>query len=404
MKIAVLGAGLTGSLAALELAESGHDVVLYDRCAQPFSGASLGCEGKIHLGYVYALDRSLRTARMMIRGAFGFRPLVERWTGSALFDTHLSAPFLYAVPADSMMSPDAIRNHFHGVRGIILDQSRDAGSAANCGEWSELSCREMGAIFDPSQVATAFRTQEQAIDTTALAPAIRKALASAPRLTLCMRTTITGVAEDGNKLTVTGHTGDGALVERFDSVVNALWEHRVHIDATFGLHYNRPLMHRYKLGLFTRDRNVIRHTPNVTFLIGSYGDSVAFRDNAYLSWYPVGLISQETALRPAIQDFEVNEDLSARIIAETLQNLRRLMPGGAQGFTGDPAVWTLKGGFVTAWGDTGITDCNSELHERHAVGVHSMGRYHSIDTGKLTLSPVFAAEACARINNGWSLA
>ena len=51
----------------------------------------------------------------------------------------------------------------------------------------------------------------------------------------------------------------------------------------------------------------------------------------------------------------------------------------------------------TAWGETGIEDRTSELHQRHAVGVHSRGRYHSIDTGKLTLAPMFAAEACARL-------
>ena len=59
--------------------------------------------------------------------------------------------------------------------------------------------------------------------------------------------------------------------------------------------------------------------------------------------------------------------------------------------------WRIGGGWITAWGETDIDDEESELHERHAVGVHSTNAYHSVDTGKYTLGPHFAEIACDRI-------
>ena len=53
-----------------------------------------------------------------------------------------------------------------------------------------------------------------------------------------------------------------------------------------------------------------------------------------------------------------------------------------------------EAGVIVAWGHTDIDDHASELHNRHAIGVHSYGNFHSIDPGKLTMAPYFA-EICA---------
>ena len=54
----------------------------------------------------------------------------------------------------------------------------------------------------------------------------------------------------------------------------------------------------------------------------------------------------------------------------------------------------VRGGVITAWGSTDIDDRSSELHNRYDIGVNSDGRYHSVDTGKLTMAPHFA-QVCA---------
>ncbi len=59
---------------------------------------------------------------------------------------------------------------------------------------------------------------------------------------------------------------------------------------------------------------------------------------------------------------------------------------------GDRASTEVEGGFIFAWGAGDVDDMDTELHERHDVGVRSVGRYHSVDTGKYCLAGSFAAD------------
>ena len=57
----------------------------------------------------------------------------------------------------------------------------------------------------------------------------------------------------------------------------------------------------------------------------------------------------------------------------------------------------VKGGVIVAWGQTDIDDPSSELHRRFEIGVTTVGRYHSVDPGKLTMAPYFAERCVERI-------
>ena len=52
MSIAIFGAGTLGTCTALELADRGHRITVFERNAEPLSEASLYNEGKLHLGFV----------------------------------------------------------------------------------------------------------------------------------------------------------------------------------------------------------------------------------------------------------------------------------------------------------------------------------------------------------------
>jgi 2-polyprenyl-6-methoxyphenol hydroxylase-like FAD-dependent oxidoreductase len=79
--IAVLGAGLQGCCVSLALAARGYRVLLLERRAAPLQATALRNEGKIHLGFVYALDASGVTCKRMLEGALSFAPLIDRWCG-----------------------------------------------------------------------------------------------------------------------------------------------------------------------------------------------------------------------------------------------------------------------------------------------------------------------------------
>ena len=57
----------------------------------------------------------------------------------------------------------------------------------------------------------------------------------------------------------------------------------------------------------------------------------------------------------------------------------------------------VKGGIIFAWGASDIDNPGSELHARHDVGPTSRGRYHTVDSGKYTMIPLFARRVAERI-------
>lgn len=120
-RVAVVGAGIQGCCIALELARRGVDVEPFERREAPMLGASRQCEGKLHLGYVYAADRTLGTARLMARGAATFLPALRGWIDADADTLALSEPFHYAVHRDSLFSPDDLATMYGRIQSIIAE-------------------------------------------------------------------------------------------------------------------------------------------------------------------------------------------------------------------------------------------------------------------------------------------
>ena len=57
-------------------------------------------------------------------------------------------------------------------------------------------------------------------------------------------------------------------------------------------------------------------------------------------------------------------------------------------------------GVIFAWGQTDIDDAESGLHRRCEIGPRSRGRYTSVDTGKLTMAPLFASQVAENVRKG----
>lgn len=102
-------------MAALELADRGYDIALFEKEDAILTRASLANEGKIHLGFVYAADRSFRTAARMITDALQFRVILERWIKSNDFEKYILDPFEYIVPKTSALTENIIEMHFSRV-------------------------------------------------------------------------------------------------------------------------------------------------------------------------------------------------------------------------------------------------------------------------------------------------
>jgi hypothetical protein len=135
--------------------------------------------------------------------------------------------------------------------------------------------------------------------------------------------------------------------------------------------------------------------PSLTFVLGPYGDIATYpAASTYLSWYPACLQGWSDDLVPPNRWNDACEGRpsaanAAEIARETLLALDRIVPGIAR-----TTVGTVDAGVIFSWGKAhvDVNDPNSELHERHAIGVHAHDGYFSIDTGKFTCAPFFASQ------------
>ena len=109
MSVAILGGGFQGCCTAIELAMRGTRVTLYERNSILLAGAATASEGKIHLGYNYASDSSLKTVNTLLRGALSFAPQLQRYLDA---DLSLAVePFVYAVHRDSQVKIEDFAAH-----------------------------------------------------------------------------------------------------------------------------------------------------------------------------------------------------------------------------------------------------------------------------------------------------
>lgn len=401
-RVAVLGAGIQGACVALELAARGYPVDLYDRNAACVTQASAQNEGKIHLGYVYANDRSLRTARMMVRGALSFAPLMRGWLGSAFTKVPLSSPFCYAVNAKSLLTVDEIRRHLDDCVSIASELGSSLG-----GEYFEHDFRQPArqipadhwqATFDAQNVMAVFQTNEIAVDPEAVAGIIREYIVSVPEINLCLETVVRGVEVTGSALAVDFECEQKRGRKTYDHVVNALWDGRLAIDASLGHSPDRPWLWRLRRNLRVQAA-ADWAIPSATSVLGPFGDIVNFGNGTlYLSWYPSGRVGLSHDLAPSWQSARGSIDASSTE-SGIVKGLSTVVPAIRELADEPGASMRLTSGIVFAWGATDINDPASKLHDRYEIGVHSYGRYHSIDTGKYTLAPLFATEVVARINH-----
>ena len=135
---------------------------------------------------------------------------------------------------------------------------------------------------------------------------------------------------------------------------------------------------------------------STTLMLGPFGDTVSYGDGMrYLSWYPAGRLA-------------ISQDLSPPAVAigdDELRQMRQASFAGLEAIVLDLGLATAPqreaarayGGVIVAFGRTDIDDPGSALHARSSIGVWSQDGYHTVDTGKFTMAPLFAQVCADRI-------
>ncbi len=179
--------------------------------------------------------------------------------------------------------------------------------------------------------------------------------------------------------------------------MNALWDGRLAIDATAGITPKRPWLFRMKYNVRLTAVPAQYQVPSVSIVLGPFGDVVRYANGeAYLSWYPVGLKARSTDLTPPDWPRFLVEADAAELRRSVFEAVREVVPGLSRLAPLIPQG-EVKGGVIFAWGDSDIYDPASHLHKRDEIGPMSYGCYHSINTGKLIMAPMFATLIADRI-------
>jgi hypothetical protein len=229
-------------------------VTVFDRQPAPVAAASRWNEGKIHLGYLYGADPSLATARRVLPGGLRFSALVAELIETDLEGHTTADDDIYLVHRDSVIDPAALDITFAAVSALVRahpDASRYLADVSHA-EARRLTMAELDGVADRGAIAAGFTAPERSVDTRWVADRLATALADESRIALRLAETVTAATPvdgiDGPWQVATSLNAP----ERFDLVLNALWEGRLAVDLTAGLLPEAGWSHRYRLCLFAR--------------------------------------------------------------------------------------------------------------------------------------------------------
>jgi hypothetical protein len=400
-RIAILGAGGAGVCSALELAQRGYHVDLYEKSSVPISKASYVNEGKIHLGFIYAMDKDLHTAKKMIVAALHFVSNLKRWISLDPEDV-ISTPFYYGVHNDSLM--EASELHFHYKKCMALfGEARDHFKKQyldlfDSSQASPLSASALEQIANPQFVKAGFITNEYAVEPRTIAGKLREALIREPSINLSLNTNVRRVARQENQFIV--HSTDSTEYkkqEQYTDIVNATWAGRLEIDKQLDIVPPTKWSFRYKFGnkiLVPVGRDEI---PSITMVQGPFGDTVNFKEKGlFLSWYPVGRTGWSEQHCPPDWDSDLTDEERVRIFDKSFKQMALRIPS-VRNLIFKPGDVSPVGGVIYALGNSDVDDVKSKLHMRHQAGIESHGNYHSVNTGKYTLIPYLGVKIADRI-------
>lgn len=387
-----------GCSLALYLARRGAKVSLFDAAPQPFTAASRWNEGKIHLGYLYSADTSLRTTTHMLPGSLLFRPLVEELLSASIEPVITQGDDVYLCHRQSVVSPNAMEAYLQQVSALVrahpdaLHYLADASQA----QARRLTDSELRGVTDSPDILEGFLVPERSVQTTWIADRFVAAVAAEAGIDVHMGTRVTAVGPVTADLNGAWQvvTRDGPIGP-YDHVINALWQGRMGIDATAGIPPVGVWTNRYRQSMFLRTRETIA-TPCAIIATGPFGDVKNYNGrDFYLSWYPDGLrVESSDVTPPELASLEM--PAHGALATSIFDHLEAFLPWVARLRESAERI-DIEGGWVFAAGGGQLSDPAATLHRRSEYGVVRRGSYVSVDTGKYSTAPWVARALAAEL-------
>ena len=391
MKALVLGAGIQGCCVSLMLKKHGYEVSLVDKSNDIFNRASLNQEGKIHLGFVYGLDSSLKTGKKLLLDALHFAPYLEYLLDRKInWNDFKSSKFNYLVAKDSMLSSTQIDEYFQKLQDYYRECLKDE-KLSYLGQRPQRLFQKtsLPQQVNPDFFQACFATQEVALQPENLKEIIKQKIQS-QNITLYLNQNIIGIKKTRSGFIVeTCSNNDTSKKHESDFVFNCLWEGRISLDKEMGIKIQKGYNFRFKHGIITKPQASLSGLDSFTILQGPYGDYVNYPKNnkTYFCWYPSS--TKEMIIDQSIPksweeacEGQISSSVKEKLVKENFIQFHRLLPT-LQSFEDS----VIKGGVIVAKGHHDINQIQSLLHQRNELPINQNDGYFSINTSKFTSAP-----------------
>jgi glycine/D-amino acid oxidase-like deaminating enzyme len=375
---------MLGCCAAILLARRGVRVTLFDLAPDAMSRTGRWNEGKIHLGFLYAADPSLATARNLIPSGVAFRPIVESLIESSIEKYLTREDEIYLAHEDSIVDADTMFRYFTRVHELIPD------GADNISRPAPLNKTELANVTLNPRIVAGYRVPERSVNTRQLADHVALRVKTERLIELKCNLRVLSVADDSGRWSVRTQLGD---LDGFDVVINALWEGRTAVDATVGKFASELFSYRYRVALFGAAPSTLLH--NVVIATGPFGDVKSYGDDIYLSWYPAGLLLDCRQAHPPVPP-NLDNAKKHEVVNSTIAALGQYFPKVID-VLNSPSPPVVAGGWVVARGEGSLADPRSTLHRRDKSGFVRRDGYYSVDTCKYSLAPWLASQIVEEI-------
>ena len=388
----VLGAGIQGVCVTLMLQKHGYHVQLIDKNWDIINRASLTYEGKIHLGFVYGMDKTLETGHRMVKDALHFAPFLEYLLDKkGNWKSLKSKPNHYLVAHDSMLSPLEVESYFEKLEVCFKDTLTEDGLHYLGGRPPSIFRKvDIPEYVNPSMVSASFLTEEVSIDQLGLKELLKQKILESTVVEVFLDHVVTEIAREPNGFVVECRRKDESIVHfRSDVVFNCLWESRIYFDRMLGIEGDSGHSIRLKYGLLVKADDFLHRLNSFTMIHGPYGNFVItpHHSRAFCSWYPScmkGMIDYGKV--PGAWEHACDGFTSDRLIEElrisNLENFRKIVPQ-----LGNLDVLDVKAGLILAEGNTDITEKDSSFHSRNEFPIRESDGYYSVNTSKYTSAP-----------------
>ena len=390
-KALVLGGGIQGCCIALMLKKHGYEVAIIEKSKDMLNRASLNQEGKIHLGFVYGLDASLKTSKKILLDALYFAPYLEYLLDEKVnWDQIKSSQFNYLVAKDSLLSSEQFEAYLQTLQSFYLE----------CLENKKLTYlgKRPKRIYQkdslPIQVnsdlfQSNFVTQEVAVHPLTLIKIIKNKILSS-NISLYLNQCVMDASKTFKGYKVETYSqNDGKRILESDLVFNCLWEGKIDLDKKMELPVDCGYNYRLKFGIFTQPQAELQGLQSFTIVQGAFGDYVNYpsSNETYLSWYPSSMQGMliDKQIPQSWEDAcegKLSQKLREDLLQEHFNQFQILIPKLLPFRNA-----LVKGGVIVARGLQDINDRNSKLHERNEIPITNKDGYFSINTGKFTSAP-----------------